>query len=167
MLVAGIGNVLRRDDGFGPAVIQALEAAGPLPPGVRTLEMGIGCVALIHELMAGYDLLLVVDAVDRGGAPGCLYILDPDVPDPATIPGMERWTWANETCQTSLARALVMARAAGVLPPTVRFIGCQPAEMEELSTDLSPIVQRAVAQAVREILALVENAEEQSGRSAG
>jgi Ni,Fe-hydrogenase maturation factor len=82
------------------------------------------------------------------------------VPDPASIPGMERWTWANDTCQTSAARALVMARAAGVLPPLVRFVGCQPAEMEDLSTELSPIVQQAVVEAVRQIMALVRGAEE-------
>jgi hydrogenase maturation protease len=167
VLVAGIGNVLRQDDGFGPAVIQALRAAGPLPPGVETMEMGIGCIALIHELMGGYDALIVVDAVDRGGPPGRLYVLDPDVPDPAEIPGMERWTWSNETCQTSAARALVMARAVGVLPPMVRFVGCQPAEMDEMSTELSPIVQRTVAEAVREILALIDGGEVPSGRYAG
>ena len=68
ILVAGIGNVLRGDDGFGPAVVQALLARGALPAGVHAVELGIGGVGLVHELMDGYDAVVIVDAVDRGGA---------------------------------------------------------------------------------------------------
>jgi hydrogenase maturation protease len=38
-LIAGFGNVLRGDDGFGVEVIRQLEAA-PLPPGVTLMEIG-------------------------------------------------------------------------------------------------------------------------------
>ena len=67
VLVAGVGNMLRRDDGFGPAVAASL--AG-LPPGVAVVETGIGGVALLQELLSGYDGLILIDAVDRGAAPG-------------------------------------------------------------------------------------------------
>lgn len=152
VLVAGIGNILRGDDGFGPAVVQALEATGRLPERTRVAELGIGGIGLVLELMEGYAALVVVDAVDRGGAPGSLYILEPEVPDAQSIPVLEAWGWSAESCMTLPNRALVMARAAGALPPVVRIIGCQPGETEEFSTELSQPVQEAVPVAVETIL---------------
>src|ERR671934_169318 len=78
ILIAGIGNVLRGDDGFGPAVVQALLARGALPRGVHAVELGIGGIGLVHELMDGYDAVVIVDAVDRGGAPGAIHVLATD-----------------------------------------------------------------------------------------
>jgi hydrogenase maturation protease len=67
VLVVGFGNVLNGDDGFGVAVLQRLAQQPELPPGVTLLEVGIGGMSLIHALQDGYDALLLVDAVDRGG----------------------------------------------------------------------------------------------------
>jgi hydrogenase maturation protease len=155
VLVAGIGNVLRGDDGFGPAVVRALGASGPLPAGVRVVELGIGGIALVQELMDGYDALIVVDAVDRGGAPGAVCVLEPDVPAAEALAPAERHRLAGDMHATVPARALVMARAAGVLPPFVRLVGCEPEQTEEFSTDLSPAVARAVDGAVGAIRAML------------
>jgi hydrogenase maturation protease len=154
ILVAGIGNVLRGDDGFGPAVVQALLARGALPPGVHAVELGIGGVGLVHELMDGYDAVVIVDAVDRGGAPGAVYVLEPEVPHIEQIAAADRQA-LGDAHEALPARALVLARAAGVLPPVVRIIGCQPAETEELSLSLSAVVEPAVAVAIDHILAFV------------
>jgi hydrogenase maturation protease len=156
VLVAGIGNVLRADDGFGPAVVQALEMEGALPPGARTVELGIGGIGLVHELLGGYDALIVVDAVDRGDRPGTLYVLEPDVPEPPARSGAELVTDMHEAVP---ARALAIARAIGALPPFVRIVGCQPAETEELSLELSPVARRAVPGAIAAVRALVEEAQ--------
>jgi hydrogenase maturation protease len=152
VVVAGVGNVLRGDDGFGPAVIRALEEGGPLPEGVRTVEVGIGGLGLVHELMEGCDALVVVDAVDRNGAPGSLYVLEPEVPEVETIPEAERPLLATDLHEVVPGRVLLTARALGILPPLVRIIGCQPADTEEFSLELTPVVQRAVPAAVAAIL---------------
>jgi hydrogenase maturation protease len=168
VLVAGIGNVLRRDDGFGPAVVQAIEASGNIPKQVHTLEMGIGGMDLVFELMNGYDALILIDAVDRGKPPGSLFILEPQVMEAAKVPALEAWQWSAETCQTLPNKALIMAQAAGALPPIVRIVGCQPGETEELSTELSPPVQKAVDLAVEEVLTMVQILlEGNNGRSPG
>jgi hydrogenase maturation protease len=162
ILVAGIGNVLRGDDGFGPAVVQALLARGALPSGVHAVEIGIGGVGLVHELMDGYDAVVIVDAVDRGGAPGAVYVLEPEVPQIERIAAAERQA-LGDVHEAVPARALVLARAAGVLPPVVRVIGCQPAETDELSLCLSAPVEPAVAIVVDHVLAFVANLRGASG----
>ena len=45
-------------------------------------------------------------------------------------------------------RVLSMAKTMGVLPERVLIVGCQPAEIDEVSIGLSPVVERAVAIAV-------------------
>jgi hydrogenase maturation protease len=154
ILIAGIGNVLRMDDGFGVAVAGALESRPDLPAGVRVVEIGIGGIGLVHELMDGYDALIVLDAVDRGGEPGSLWVLEPDVPAVAAMGPDARGLVASDLHQLVPARSLAAAAALDVLPPVVRIVGCQPGETELLSTDLTPPVRAAVARAVEIVVGL-------------
>jgi hydrogenase maturation protease len=132
VIVGCVGNVLRGDDGFGPAVAERL---ADLPEGAEVVETGIGGVALLQELMAGSDGLIIVDAVDRGEAPGTLFLIEPEVPEGAHVADVHL---ANPE------RVLTMAKSIGVLPQRVLIIGCQPAETDELEQRLSPPVERAV-----------------------
>jgi hydrogenase maturation protease len=148
VLVACVGNVLRGDDGFGQAVEQRLVADGPLPPGVDLIETGIGGMGIVQQLMQGYDMLIVVDAVDRGAAPGTLFVLEPEVRDPATLP-MDEWRERFSNLHLAEpARVFLLARALGVLPPRVLLVGCQPLACDEFSQALSPPVAAAVGLAV-------------------
>jgi hydrogenase maturation protease len=138
VLVAGVGNVLRRDDGFGPAVVARQD---DLPPGVRTIETGIGGVALLQELLAEpLEGLVIVDAIDRGAAPGTVFVLEPDVAEAKHVADVHL---ANP------ARVLSMARSMGALPGRVAIVGCQPQDADELGESLTPAVERALDEAVR------------------
>lgn len=139
VLVACVGNVLRRDDGFGPAVAAAL---GELPPGARLVETGIGGVALVQELLDGYDGLILVDAVDQGARPGELLLITPEVGEAAHVPDVHL---ANPE------RVLTMAKAMSALPERVLIVGCQPVDADELGEGLSAPVEAAVARATHEI----------------
>ena len=136
ILVAAVGNVLRGDDGFGPAVAARL---GPLPRGVELLETGIGGVALLQELMTGYDGLVLLDAVDQGAAPGTVLAIEPEVEAGPHVPDVHL---ANPR------RVLSTAKALGVLPERVLIVGCQAGDADELSERLSEPVERALGPAV-------------------
>jgi hydrogenase maturation protease len=155
LLVAGVGNVLRGDDGFGPAIIDSLEQRTDLPCRVRVVEVGIGGISLVHELMAGYDGLIIVDAVDRDGPPGSLYILEPRVPPLAALTAGQRHEVGSDAHRTVPARALIIAQAVNALPPQIRIVGCQPAIVDDLIFSLSPPVQKTVPKAVEAILSLL------------
>lgn len=77
LLVAEMENILRGNDGFGIRVMQELSKSESLGENVDIYEAGIGGVALVKELMNGYDALILVDAVEKGGVPGTLYVLEP------------------------------------------------------------------------------------------
>jgi hydrogenase maturation protease len=143
VLVAGVGNVLRGDNRWTESVVAAL---GTLPGQVRLIETGIGGIALLQELMTGFDGLVLIDAVERGATPGTVFLITPEVRDGVHVPDVHL---ANPD------RVLSMAKTMGVLPERVVIVGCQPDDAEGLSEVLSPSVRRAVDVAVgkvREIL---------------
>jgi len=156
ILIAGVGNVLRGDDGFGVEVAQALSRRGNLPAGVTVFEGGIAGIPLVQELMDGYDALIVADAVERGGAPGTIYLIEPDITDPATLDPLALHASLADAHYTEPSQVLVLAKALGVLPPKVYIVGCQPAGYDELGAELSDQVRGAVEVALNRIESLIE-----------
>jgi hydrogenase maturation protease len=157
VLVDGVGNLLRGDDGFGVEVAQRLAQRTDLPPEVRVVETGIGGVGLVQELMDGFDVLVVLDVVRRGGAPGTLYLLEPRVDDLHAWSDDERRTFLADLHQAEPSRALILARALGVLPPRVLVLACEPLETDEVAIGLSEPVDRAAALAVERVVELVRS----------
>ena len=47
--------------------------------GVRVVDFGIRGLDLTYALLDGYEAVILVDAVPRGGTPGTLYVLEPDL----------------------------------------------------------------------------------------
>jgi hydrogenase maturation protease len=153
VLIACVGNILRGDDGFGVIVAEEL-ARRSLPTGVDLIETGIGGMSIVQQLMDGYDAMIVIDAVDRGAAPGTVFVLDPQVADPNTLSPEE---WRQQFSNLHLAepsRILLLARAAGVLPSRVILVGCQPERIDEYEPTLTATVQSAVPVAAARALEL-------------
>jgi hydrogenase maturation protease len=145
-LIAGFGNVLRGDDGFGVEVLRQLGARGIASESVELLDVGTGGIRLAQELMNPFDRLIIIDAATRGGAPGTVYTLTIDEVRPTREIDMHT---------TVPSRALEVAQALGPLPAEMFLIGCEPDVVDAWSTELSPLVANAVARAVREVEALL------------
>jgi hydrogenase maturation protease len=139
VIVGCVGNVLRGDDGFGPAVAERLS---DLPEGAEVVETGIGGIALLQELLAGCDGLVLIDAVDRGVEPGTVFLIDPEVLNGEHVADVHL---ANPE------RVLTMAKSMNALPERVLIVGCQPLEVDELEQGLSPAVERAVTVAAARV----------------
>jgi hydrogenase maturation protease len=154
VLVACMGNAIRGDDGFGPAVARALAPAGRVPEHVEVAEFGIAGVALVQRLLDGYDGIILVDATECGRPPGTIVELEPSVPDVGGRSWDELQRLLGDMHDTQPARVLLMARSLGCLPPRVRILGCQP-ETVDAGTELSPAVAAAVENAVGRIDAIV------------
>ena len=153
--MAGVGNVLRADDAFGVEVAHRLEAM-ELPAGVHVVETGIGGIALVQELQEGYDALIVIDAVDRDRPPGTVMLIDPEVVDVTVLSADQRNDLLADMHLATPERAMMLARALGVLPPRVLMVGCQPTDADAVGTDMSEVVTAAVEVAVKEILRQVD-----------
>lgn len=149
ILVAGIGNVFLRDDGFGVAVAQRL-ATERLPEGTRVEDFGIRGVHLAFQLLETPDLLVIVDAMSRSAAPGTLWIIDPETAPELVARGSPD-AHAMDPCAV-----LASVRRMGGTLPTTRIVGCEPATVEE-GLGLSDPVERAIVPAIALIRRLIES----------
>lgn len=139
VLVAGVGNIFLSDDGFGPEVARAL-GSEPVD-GAKIEDFGIRGMHLAYELLAGYERAILVDAVPRGGVPGTVYVIEPDV----SVPGA-----TADAHRMDLGNVFAFVRALGGEPPPIVLVGCEPESIAE-GIGLSAAVQGAVPAAVRAV----------------
>jgi hydrogenase maturation protease len=125
VLVAGIGNIFLGDDGFGVEVAQRL-AARPQPDGVQVTDFGIRGFDLAFALLDEPEATILIDAMPRGGTPGTVYVLEPDLdagPE-ATAPDHAEGSFQGHAMTPDSVFALV--RTLGGRPRNVTVIGCEP-----------------------------------------
>ena len=154
VLVAGFGNVLRGDDGFGVAVVNRL-VEREIPDQVSVREVGIGGIHLVQELLEPVSALVVVDAVDVGRPPGTVLVLEPDVEDVSVLSVAARHDKLADMHYATPERALMLARGLGALPDATFLVGCQTADAERVGESLSPKVAEAVPLGAAEVRRLV------------
>lgn len=155
VLIAGMGNVLRRDDGFGVEVVRRLANGNGLPEGVKVVDVGIGGIHLVQELMSGYDALVLIDAVQRNSPPGTMHLLEAEVLELTAWPQRQRDDFLADTHYATPSKALILAKALDVLPSKVFIVGCQPEAYEVLGIGLSEAVAPAVESAIGRVNALL------------
>ncbi len=148
VLVAGIGNVFLRDDGFGVEVAQRLLRRGGLPEHVEVVDVGIRGVHLAYQLLDGYAGLLLVDAMHRDGPPGTLYRLEHSYDGPPQQAGIQV-DGHDMSPDVVLGLLRELAAATGVDSPVGRVLvlGCEPATTDE-GIGLSAPVAKAVGPAL-------------------
>lgn len=146
ILVAGVGNVLYGDDGFGVELAWRL-AKRQLPSGVKVIETGIGGMSIVQELMLGYDAVLLLDAHRGGGAPGTVRLLEPTLPDLSALDAHQRRDYFADTHYATPMRALSLLEHLGHLPRRIAVIGCEPSLQEGLQIGLSTSVSAALVRA--------------------
>jgi len=145
-LVAGVGNEDRGDDGLGPLAARLLAcawAADP-PAGVEVIAWTGDPLGLL-DVWAGYERLVLIDAVVSGAEPGTCRRFGPDAPFAKPS--------ATSSHGLGLAEALELARALGRAPAGVEVWGIEAAEFAA-GAPMTPAVARAV-------LALVERLREE------
>jgi hydrogenase maturation protease len=152
ILIAGIGNIFLGDDGFGVEVARRLSTS-ELPAGVRVVDYGIRGLDLAYALADLPDVTILVDACQRGEAPGTLFVIEPDLefqgaPDPP----------AMDAHSLDPIRVIRMARSMGERLNRIVLVGCEPATFgpEEGQLGLSEQIEAAVDEAVKLVLDLVQ-----------
>jgi hydrogenase maturation protease len=148
-LVAGIGNIFRADDGFGPAVAARLGEL-VLPEGVRVWDVGVRGVHLAYELLeGGYQRVILVDAVSRGAPPGTIHVIEPALEEIAPAALSDAHSLGPDAVLS------LLKRLGGTLPPLV-IVGCEPASLDDEMCLTEPVAA-AVDEAVAVVLRLVNS----------
>ena len=146
--VLGVGNVLMRDEGIGPAVIAYLNDRYSFGEGVRVVDCATMGLALLPYFRDS-DHIIVVDAVDGTGfPPGTVMRFSPD--DIARHPG-------NHTAHSIAFPDVLDAATMLGYEVTGHCVGVQVADMhpEVFDMGLTPEVAAAVPAAAREVISLL------------
>jgi len=144
VLLLGIGNPFRHDDGVGPALVARL--APRLPPGVAARVVA-GEATEILAALAGAARVLVVDAALADAAPGTLQRFAigagpaPPLPPPA-VSGHG----------LGLAAAIALARALGRLPGELVVLAVAGEDFSP-GEGLSPALSRRLPRLAKSVLA--------------
>ncbi|GAA5198858.1 hydrogenase maturation protease [Arthrobacter gyeryongensis] len=160
VLVAGVGNIFLRDDGFGPEVARRLASESRLlTSDVRVVDYGIRGMHLAYDLLDHVDVLVLVDAVpsepapsledpgQSGSAAGSIRVMRIRAED---LDGRA----ALDPHGMNPAAVLGRLRTLGGELPTTYVVGCVPADVSE-GIGLSDPVSAAVPEAVSAVVSLL------------
>nr|WP_319376893.1 coenzyme F420-reducing hydrogenase, FrhD protein [uncultured Methanoregula sp.] len=142
IVIAGCGNPLFADDGFGPAVIEEMQKLS-LPDNVMIVDAGLGGPHFIFTLLDPEvtKKLIIVDIADYGAEPGSITKLRVEDLPPGAYRDAHSWD-LTEPLQRIKDRV------------DVTVIGVQPAKVTapEFEIGLSDELQRAIPKTIRVIL---------------
>ena len=145
LAVVGIGNALRGDDAFGPAVIAALEPC----PALRLFDVqAVPESFLVPIVSSGCAGVLFVDAADLGASPACRGGARRVEPGRVALVPPEAFVEVDvSTHAISLALVAeavqVLARGKTGRKIPCALLGAQPADLTTADR-LSPAIQDAV-----------------------
>ena len=146
ILVAGVGNVVLGDDGFGVAVVRRLMERGGAA-GAEVRDFGIRGQDLALALLDDWDAVVLVDAARRGRPPGTLSVLEPQLGRAGPVAGHAM----------DPAAVLASARAMGGRAGRLRLVACEPAAVPGEEDDLVMGLSPDVAACVEPACAIVES----------
>ncbi|NYH20234.1 hydrogenase maturation protease [Paraburkholderia bryophila] len=174
ILVAGIGNVFLGDDGFGVEVVRRLRErldAGEWPAlarGVTIADFGIRGIDLCYALLDGVASAILIDATQRGGAPGTLYVIEPSEEDRGGVSGGGGGGDGDPYAVPMLmsphemdpVKVLQTVRMLGGGCEDIVVLGCEPQDFgcengEQGRMSLSDAVAQAVEPAAEAVVRLV------------
>jgi len=142
VFVVGVGNIFLGDDGFGVEVAARMRSR-PIPDGVRVDDFGIRGVHLAYELLEGYDLVILVDTVDLGEAPGTIAVLEPEPDSEGEV--------APDAHDLDPVSVMGLLTDLGGSVGRMLVVGCQPADVSEQMGLTAP-----VAAAIDDAIAVIE-----------
>jgi coenzyme F420 hydrogenase subunit delta len=147
ILVVGCGNILFKDDGFGPNVIKALEDQfidKDIPEDTMFVDAGTSSVYYIFTLPdEKWKKLIVIDVVEFNAEPGTVKIFSP-----FDIQIKEKYQDAHTS---SVSEPLQDLANKGI---EIIIVGCKPGEISapDVEMGLTKPVEEAIPKAIDLIL---------------
>lgn len=142
IVVAGCGNPLFADDGFGPAVIEEMQKLA-LPDNVKIVDAGLGGPHFIFTLLDPEvtKKLVIIDIADFGAEPGAITILRVEDLPPGAYRDAHSWDLTEP-----------LHRLKDDIDITV--IGCQPKRVTspEFEIGLSEEIVKAIPRTIQIVL---------------
>lgn len=146
-LVLGLGNPILTDDGVGIRVAEELENR------INSGDADVIAASLagldLLETLTGYQRVIIIDALQTGGAPGEIYRLDPEA--------FQSTIHAASPHDVNLATALELGKRLGLeLPQIIDIFAIEAADIVSFSEKCTPEVAKAIPICVEMVLKELE-----------
>lgn len=151
-MIFGCGNAIMGDDGFGPAVVEQLNAYHTLPGNVQAVDAGTGVREHLFDYLLSEEgrprTVVILDAVDFSGRkPGEVFRISPaDIPAKKIHDfSLHQFPTVNlllELQQHTGIRVIILAAQVEYIP-------------EEIAPGLSPAMSAAVSTACEEVFRIL------------
>jgi len=148
IVVIGIGNEYRGDDGVGIVVARRLRAQ--LPPEIKIIAAGGEGVSLL-DAWKGATSVVLLDAIRSGTLPGTIRRFD------AGTEPIPRRFFHYSTHAFSVAEAVELSRVLHELPPHATIYGIEGSNFEA-GVGLSPAVEGAVVSVIAQVVSELHTA---------
>ena len=142
ILLIGIGNEFRSDDGIGLVIARQLQNKQISSIVVKEAS---GEGAALMEAWKGYKNVIIADAVSSGAKPGTIFVVDAGN---ELVPAK---FFHYSTHAFSVAEAIELAREMKLLPPRLLVYGIEGANFSA-GTTISHGVQDSAHQVVEQIV---------------
>lgn len=139
ILLLGVGNILYTDEGIGIHAVQYLEERYTFSDNVTLMDGGTMGKLLMHPLME-HDVVIVLDAVLGGEAPGTVYRLENE--------GLRKSLgFRDSQHQVDLVDTLISCELIGKRPQAV-VIGMEPLDWKTMEMGLSDVCREKLPKLV-------------------
>ena len=139
-LVAGFGNIFRCDDGFGCCAVRML-SEHQLGPNVRVRDFGTSGMQLALDMLGGYDLVVIVDALWRDAPAGTVFAVECDQDEPDAAGPADAHAMTVDAVLALYKRIHAQSGIAHV--PRIVVVGCVPENLDD-GMELSEPVRAAL-----------------------
>ena len=128
----GVGNILLKDEGIGVKVVKELEKQFSFPSNVALIDGGTAGHHLVN-IVADFDTIIVIDAVQGGESPGTIYRFC-----------LEQIPFEVNTHlsvhQVGVLEALNQVKLLGKKQKVI-FVGIEPEDISPWGMALTPVVE--------------------------
>ncbi|VVB62052.1 Hydrogenase maturation protease [uncultured archaeon] len=150
--IIGLGNPLRRDDGVGILLLQHLQTQKDyLPKNIEYIDGGTSGMNLLH-LLAQFDAVMIIDAVDFKGKPGDTRVFSlNDIQN-------QKKPMILSTHDSDFLHILRLSQELKELPETLVIFGVQPRDVSHgigLSKEIEMILDDLYLKVQKEIQNLI------------
>jgi len=144
ILILGLGNPILSDDAVGIRIVEKIKSIIGEREGI---DFDAGNMNSFHllDIIEGYDRLVIVDAIKKGGEAGTLY----NIP----LEELDDTIHHSSIHTVNLATAIRFGQKMGeLMPEYISIYGVEVEDIENFSEELTDKVKRAVPGITQEII---------------
>ncbi len=144
LLFLGLGNPILSDDAVGIRVVDKIKSIMGDSNGIDFVTGSMAGLRIL-DVIQGYDELVIVDAIEKGGEPGTLYKIP--------IEDLEGTLHLTSLHSINLVTAIELGRKMSLkIPKRISIYGIEVKDVVKFSEKMTPEVEESIPKNAEEII---------------